>query len=188
MLVLLLALPVFSFAQNKITLTDGTSFVAEVDAFLGHVLIFVDDVSVINDDRIDIEKVSAIAGEMPKSRMRSILRKNPAVKLESETIEQAEVQSSVLIKQNITAGDYIYAAGSRYLTGVGVTFAGAGISVIGVATNEDAVSYIGGATILVGAIIGLTGHVQLKKAGKKMNSDAITMSASKSGLGLAINF
>lgn len=88
----------------------------------------------------------------------------------------------------LSAGDYLQKAGTRYLTGLGTVFLGGIIVGVGSGNEDNTVSIIGGVIMFVGGITSLTGHFQLIKAGKAMNRDAVTLSPSKQGLGLAINF
>ena len=203
LLLLLIILPLLTFSQNKITLKSGESFVAKVEGVFGPRLVFKENVPAIDGYRLELSEVVSVAGEMPGFRKKAILKKNPNVKfIEGEFSEEdmREVvkqkpsddiyfnqnkQSAASIK---TAGYHLELAGKRYLTGVGLVFAGGALYTLGVSEDQDELSVIGGILALTGGIVSLTGHVELIKAGRKLNSDAVTLSGSSTGLGLAISF
>jgi hypothetical protein len=106
-----------------------------------------------------------------------------ATNSKSETAYQPYQQNQ---KYQFTAGDYLKRAGTRYATGLGIGIGGAVIMAVGSDSQEAVIA--GGIIALTGAIISITGHFELIKAGKKMNSDAVTLSPSAQGIGLSINF
>ncbi len=194
LLIFILSLPVFSFAQNKIVLKDSTEFMAVVDGLYQKTLVFEDDIKALGgEDRIGIELVYSIIGKTPNYRKKAILKKNPDVIFVDAEYTKQDVKKYAYGTQNIpsdglTAGDHLFRAGNRYLTGLGVSIVGAAMTGYGISEEDDSISIAGGVTALAGFIIGVTGHIELQKAGKKMNSDAITLSGASQGIGLAINF
>lgn len=89
---------------------------------------------------------------------------------------------------NLTTGDYLKRAGTRYLTGLTLAFGGGIVMGVGMSEESEAAIIAGGLMSLTGVIISITGHFQLIKAGNRMNSDAVTISSASNGIGLAINF
>ncbi len=91
---------------------------------------------------------------------------------------------------NLTAGDHLSRAGTNYLVGTGMMVAGTASSIVFAieVPEKPKLQYISLGVSIVGAIITVAGHIQLIEAGKKLNSDAVTLSAASEGIGLAINF
>ena len=79
-------------------------------------------------------------------------------------------------------------AGNRYFAGIAISAIGAGVSIIGSANGSDEISIAGGVTMLTGAIVSITGHSMLIKAGRKLNDEAIAITPASQGIGVAINF
>jgi hypothetical protein len=212
LLIILVFFPIANFAQVKIVLVDGKIINTKLEGFYGEELVFQKKLPGTNIDRVNIMDVDSIIGEMPKSRAKSIIKKNPQIHLanngqnsdaiyytpqvtettvisavainsKSETTYQPYQQSQ---KYQFTAGDYIKRAGTRYVTGLGLAIGGSVIAVVGSESQEAVLA--GGIIALTGAIISITGHFELIKAGKRMNSDAVTISPATQGIGMAINF
>ncbi|RIJ46258.1 hypothetical protein D1614_20010 [Maribellus luteus] len=205
LLVLWAVIPFFVYSQNQVTTKSGIVFIAKIDGLYGTKLVFSEIVPELKNDEIDISDVVSIAGEIPTFRSKSIKRKNSDVKFLSgdfskeykENLKEKRVSDDLYfdpnaknqeLNENVTAGDYLQSAGIRYLTGVGLGFGGAGISLIGASSEQESLIVVGGIAALTGAIFIVTGHLQLIKAGEKMNRDAVTLSPSNNGIGLVINF
>ena len=199
-LFLILFIPLVQFAQVRIVLNDGTIINTKIDGFYDEDLVFTKKLPDTNIDRVNIMTVDSISGDMPKSRVKSILKKNPEVHFSGYQNNNNAVYyapavaatSSAAISRKVsgqlTAGDFIQRAGTRYATGLAVGVGGAIIYGVGIGSGSDEAAIAGGLIAITGTIISITGHFQLIKAGKKMNSDAVTLGPSSHGIGLAINF
>jgi hypothetical protein len=196
-LVILVFIPLIHFGQVKIVLNDGTIINTKIDGFYGEDLVFTKKLPDTNIDRVNIMDVDSISGSMPNSRVKSILKKNPAVHFSSNqnftdavyyapSAIASGAANNTSINGQYTAGDYIQRAGTRYVTGLALGLGGAVVMAVGADSQEAIVA--GSLISLTGAIISITGHFQLIKAGKKMNSDAVTLSPATHGIGMAINF
>lgn len=212
--ILFLIIPTLSFSQNRITLKSGDSFIAKIYRVYGKNLIFYDDIPGTDTDRVNINSVESIAGKMPGSRIKEIFKQNPYVLfLPGEfTKEDVKDQPAVSVDnsylpygqggkapnqtytpkafQQLSAGDLVKRSGYYRLTGFAI---GTGVSTLALAgtfkkADENTLVAIVGISSAVALGFYLAGEFTLIKAGKKMNSDAVTISAAKSGIGLAINF
>lgn len=205
LLIFILIIPFISFSQNKITLKSGESFVASVKGLYGKTLIFYQKIPGMETNRIDISNVTSIAGEVPKSRIKAINKQNPQVQFLPGEFSKKDIknQTPIVFDQSYqphdqkntfvskySAGDYLQKSGRLRLTAYAFS-AGVGL----LATSDsfrdmdtDAQTLVLGVSGI--AIIGcyLGAEITLIKAGKKLNQDAITATAAKNGVGIAINF
>lgn len=197
--ILALFLSITTFSQNQVTLTSGIRFNCDIMGLYGNRLTFNEVVSEINSDKVDINSVVSITGKIQKSTLKTIIKKNPKIVLnpdiEATTIESLNTENIIgnaykPFDQGIsfTAGDYITRAGNRYVTGLGLGFGGAILYGVGTTSESTETQVVGGIVALMGGIISITGHFQLIKAGRKMNSDAVTIGPASQGFGLAVNF
>jgi hypothetical protein len=184
--------PLFTFSQQQVELKSGQKFEGYIQGVWSGDLHFYQKISEIDSKKVDVLLVKSIAGEIDNSVKKNLIKKNPEIffvesfsPTTTDNSYQVYNQSS---KTNITAGDHLVTAGTRYLTGVTLAVVGGTMSVVGATQESDQLSIAGGVIAIVGGIISVTGHFQLIKAGKKMNSDAVTLGPSTNGVGLAINF
>lgn len=206
--ILLFIVPILSFSQNKITLKSGDSFIVNVKGFYGESLVFHRAVPGTNTTRVNIASVASIAGKVPASRMKAILKENPDVQfltgkfsnrdikeqhpfINDDTYEASEQEGAAMMPiPQLSAGDLVQKSARLRLTGYAI---GAGFGVIaatGAFNDMDSGGIAAIAGVSSAAVIGffLAGEFTLIKAGRKMNSDAVSVSAAKSGVGVAINF
>lgn len=200
-LILAVLLPLFSISQsgNKVVTIDDKVYNGDIISTTGHFIHFDTGVNPkLRSNNLEIAKIKEIHGFLLITTKQAIQKRNNSILFYSEngTLDTTKINSlsyqpynQKLSGYNLTAGDYLQKAGTRYLTGIGVAIAGGLVAVAGSATNNsDAFALAGGVMVLVGGVISLTGHFQLIKAGKALNREAITLSPSKEGIGLAINF
>lgn len=205
LLILVVIIPIFSFSQNKITLKSGEFFIANVKGLFGETLIFYSKIPGMNTNRIDISNVTSIAGKVPKSRMKAIKKQNPEVQFLSGEFSKQDVknQSPITVDNSYqpyeqkntspkqySAGDYIQKSARLRLTGYAIS-AGVGLlSTTDAFRDLESDTQMAIVGVSAGAIIVcfVAGEFTLIKAGKKMNSDAVTAKAAKNGIGIAINF
>jgi hypothetical protein len=191
LLTLVLFIPIFTNAQPaKITLLDGTEFVANVDIFKKNILYFTHKVDEIKSDFLDVKKVISITGKSPSFRIKAIHKVSPNVIFLNEKIDNSyrSFDQEQHANYQMKSGDLIQKAGKCYLTGFGFTLAGGGIATLGSRNQNNGIITVGCITAITGVIISLTGHLKLIEAGKAMNREALTLSASENRIGLAINF
>lgn len=204
MLILLIILPFIGLSQkirktvNEVTTVDGTIYSGKIESYLGKKIYFIYVTPELEDKSLSIENVVRITGATPNSRKKAILKSNPAVQFDtpiekfSDPIYENDLSNQPFgqgVISNITPGDYLERAGNRYLYGLGLEICG-GIIISASSTSESPKEgmIIGGLVGLTGAIVAITGHFQLIKAGKAFNREAVTISAASEGIGLAINF
>lgn len=191
-LLFIFIMPLFCLSQTnskvsyQVFTIDGEMYSGTIESYLGKKINFTRKINELNDNSIPIERISEIRGaEMSKNRKNRILRDNPNIIFsfydEPKSIDFANMENNL-------PGIYLQKAGKRYLTGSAMAVAGSIVTGIGAYDDSNELVIIGGITALTGAIIYITGHIQLIKAGKALNSEAITLSPSSEGIGLAINF
>lgn len=205
LLILVVVIPFFAVSQNQVTLKTGESFIANIKGFYGNTLVFYREIPGMKTNRIEISTVQSIAGEVPKSRIKAILKENPEVKflpgefskqdVKNQTSAVADNTSQFYNKKNnvtyqYSAGDYIQKSARLKLTAYAIS---AGVGLIA-ATDSFRELETDTQTLILGVsggvILGcfLASEFTLIKAGKKMNQDAVSVSAAKNGIGVAINF
>lgn len=211
-IVLCVLFPMFVNGQNRIMLNDESKLFGYITKCQDSVIIFEDYFTKDNSYTINISKLVYIEGYIPKYHKKEIKKYNAKVTYRNDAYTRNEINNEknmhpeiqkeipivVGVQQNPsnsysstyqpTSGDLLQLAGKRYLTGVGVGLGGGVLAIVGASQENTTLTYIGGGAMIVGAIISITGHFKLIEAGKAMNREAITLSASDSGIGLAINF
>lgn len=207
--ILFFIVPFFCFSQNKITIKSGESFIANIKGLYGKSLVFHQHIPGTRTNRIAIDEVVSIAGNVPTSRMEAITKENPDVKFllgkfsrqdvrdqydyTASLVEKEKVSSLVKkerVPPQLSAGDLVQKSAKLRLTGLAIGVGAGAVAATGAFDDMDSESIRAIAGISGAVIIGfyLAGEFTLIKAGKKMNSDAITLSAAKRGVGMAINF
>ncbi len=208
--VLCLLFPMFIVAQTiQVDLKSGKSFIGRLKNIgtKNNNLIFWDKVVGTDVNYVDVSDISAIMGALYNSQKKTILKKNPRIIFYSGNLtkrdykqqnivvlsnknnsSQQQSQQGTVTHYQPTSGDLMQLAGKRYLAGVSVGLGGGVLAAIGSYKGNTTLTYIGGGTAVIGVIISITGHFKLIEAGKAMNREAVTLSASDNGIGLAINF
>lgn len=183
--------------RHQVITTDGSIYNGNIQSYLSKKIIFYNVIEGLDENSIPINKVAQIRGDNPNYRIRAIKRDNQNVKFSTNLINEANTESikNLTTSNNLSnnelnstlAGDYLIKAGNRYLSGIGLTLAGGIVTTLGAQNDNDELIVIGGITALSGAVLSLTGHFQLIKAGKAFNED-ITLSLANEGLGFCLNF
>jgi hypothetical protein len=207
-LLLVTIIPYIAFSQsnqsvNQLITIDGRVYAGEILSCKSRKVVFKYVTPGLKMNSIHVSEVSAIYGDLPVIRRNAISMGNPDIifhpgldtTYQSNTLPAIQpaanakmVNGSQRFLHNFSAGDHLQMAGRRYLTGIALSFTGVGLVGVGIGTGENGLAYVGAGVSIVGSIISLTGHFELIKAGEKLNSDAITISPSEHGVGLAINF
>ncbi len=205
LLILIAIIPFISFSQNKITLKSGESFIANIKGSYGNTLVFYREIPGMNTKGIEISNIVSIAGEVSKSRIKAITKQNPEVQFLPGEFSKQDVENQTSIpgdnsdkpynpnntfKSEYSAGDYIQKSARRRLTAYALS---AGVGLISTTDSfremqTDTQAFILGVSgaVIIGCY--LSAEFTLIKAGKKMNQDAVTATAAKNGIGIAINF
>lgn len=188
--VLMFVIPSLCFAQQQVTLNSGKQFEAFIRGVSGNNLTFYKEVQELNSKKVELFSVVSIAGELDKLIVKRITKKHPEILFDVPYIrtepKEEPYQQTTMNKD--LAGNYIVTAGKRYISGATIAIGGGILTGIGAANNNTELTIAGGALAIVGGIVSITGHFQLVKAGKKMNSDALTLSPADHGIGLSLNF
>ncbi len=184
--------PFFLLAQQQITLKSGQKIDGYIEGVWSKKLHFYQKINEIDSKNVDVLKISSIAGKIDNSVKKSLTKINPDINFDEVFTPTKKENSNQAYNQGVstklTSGDHLVLAGTRYLTGFTLAVVGGTMSVVGSTNDTPELSIAGGVIALTGAIFSLSGHFQLIKAGRKMNSDAVTLGPSSQGIGLSINF
>jgi hypothetical protein len=184
-------LPLFCFSQyqNKIITTDGKVYRGQILLCTNMNIHFGKNVQPpIKSRKIEYNLIKEIYGPLGDYSKNVILKKNKNVIFYPEYIDLDEYGKGMKLSNEITSGDYLQKAGTRYLTRFSFVFGGGLIAGVGIGSDSPPAFITGTFILLAGTAISISGHFQLIKAGKRMNGEAVSLSPSKEGIGFAINF
>ena len=202
LLISFLIAPIFAFGQKQVILKNGQVINHPVNSFIGKRLIFANKIPAIDRDFIEISEVAQLNGEIPEYRKNAILKKNPWIVFNQESVEQIAVESvkPLTMNKEITnlqyskrkmPGDMLKQAGTLYIVGVSASIVGSGLSLADALDNKNdnnTLAIAGGIIGFAGFVCTIVGHVKLIEAGNALNHANLTFGMNSSGVGFAVNF
>jgi len=202
LLILLLSIPVLGIAQNQIALKDGQKFIGIINSIYNNKILFKENIPGTDIYYIQAIDVYSLKGKISATRTKKLLKINPDLilipgEITTEdyynqpteiTFKPINHEPSIII--NKSPGDLIKTSSILRLSGFAV---GIGTSTLFVAgafedLDNDTQKTIGIVSGVVSLGLYIAGEITLFNAGKALNREAVTLGASSSGLGLAINF
>lgn len=189
----LLLYPVLLFSQQNVVLKSGIQFEAYIRGVQGKALFFYNEVKEIDSRKVDIMLIDSISGDITKTTTKALIKKNPAIKLNSiyaPVIKYNSYQEYDQGRNVVTSGDLIMKSSMLRLSGFAIAGGTAIAYYAGAFDNmetkdQNAVLIVSGSLSL---ILYVTGEITLFNAGKLHNREAVTLTPATQGIGMAINF
>jgi hypothetical protein len=114
------------------------------------------------------------------TKIRDVLKEGPLI--------TEPVFNDVADPDYLTGGDYLFRAGTRYMGGFVFSVLGTAIAATAALENEKEAMVAGYGVAAFGVFLTISGHVQLRKAGRAYNKEMVHLAPASEGIGLALKF
>jgi len=202
LLILLLSIPVFCIAQNQITLKDGQKFIGIINSIYNNKILFKENIPGTEIYYVQAIDVYSLKGKLSATRTKKLLKINPDLilipgEITTEdyynqpteiTFKPINHETSIIISKS--PGDLIKTSSILRLSGFVVAVGTSTLFATGALDDLDTetTTAIAIAAGVVSLGLYVAGEITLFNAGKALNREAVTLSPSSHGIGLAINF
>lgn len=194
---LLFALPLFCLAQiapHTVTTTDGKTYSGEIEKYISKKVIFTKTIPELGEKSIHVADIIRIKGFIKKTRKNAIQKGNPAIEFNDPALENQLNTTDQSPYKYMGPGKYasneIRSASAMRLAGVTIGLGSLALDYGGVFDDmdHDKRKTLMTVSLVSAVVIYAIGEITLISATKKTNSDAVTLTGAKSGVGLAVNF
>lgn len=194
LIIILVLLPLFCLSQKSgVVRNSGDTIVGYIRYSTGKMIVFYDKIKSINSDRIPWVDVSAVIGNLERIKMNAVSKNFPGIKFFPNykvPLPKSSFNSKgITVIYGPTGGDLIRQSGILRLSSLGVGILTA--TLVGIGADEWK-SQQTAAVGVIGAALALNlyvfGEINLIRAGKKLNQDAISLGFADQGIGIALKF